>query len=643
MLQEAGLSFKDPHNSSAQDLRNLNKKSAYLFEISWEVCHQIGGINTVLKTKAKYIQKEWKDRYFLIGPYKKESSNFEFEERECAISLIQYLKSRGHPLYTGKWLIPGKPNVILIDIQKTNSHLYDQDNYYLWKDFGINGEHVSAWNDEEFFELLMFGSALSEVLKDCNEYLNSKECQYSDCTLYAHFHEWMSSIGMLLYESYRKSLSEIQSSRIITVFTTHATLLGRYISQENQNFYCAMKSYDPYDAARHYNIFSRFLVERHAAQCANTFTTLSEITAKECEHFLGRKPDVLLPNGLTNHSSTLLHEFQNLHQKAKEKLHEFTVGHFFNRTPFDLDKTLYFFTSGRYEYRNKGMDIFIEALWRLNQYLKEAHSSVTVVAFIITKGNIRSLNVDVLKNHYMFDELKALTHDIEKEIQKNILASVVRGRLPTFEELLSPDRQTQLKRAMHAFKQSTLPPIVTHDVIEDYKDPVLEHLRHRNLVNHEEDRVKIVFHPGFISASNPLFGLEYEDFVRGCHLGVFPSYYEPWGYTPLECITLGVPTVTTDASGFGSEVIRRISDHTKQGVYILPRKAVCPGESAEMLGHIMFEYTKLSRRERIELRNRTEQQSEIFNWENLCKNYLQLYSYDVSKTKEEEIEKVLSL
>src|SRR5205823_5461222 len=138
---------------------------------------------------------------------------------------------------------------------------------------------------------------------------------------------------------------------------------------------------------------------------ATVFTTVSDVTGVEAERLLGRAPDMITPNGINLHKFAAPHEFQHLHAQSKQKINEFVMGHFFPSYTFDLDRTLYMFTSGRYEYRNKGMDLFVEALFRLNQRLKGLPAMFprpTVVAFIITRAATRNINVGVLQNQSMF-------------------------------------------------------------------------------------------------------------------------------------------------------------------------------------------------------------------------------------------------
>jgi glycogen(starch) synthase len=257
----------------------------------------------------------------------------------------------------------------------------------------------------------------------------------------------------------------------------------------------------------------------------------------------------------------------------------------------------------------------------------------TVVSFVITRAATRNINVAALQNQLMFDDLKHTCTDIESGLGQRILSAVSRGRLPSYEELLSKDAQVRIKRAMHAMKNNRLPLIVTHDLIEDGSDPILRHLRHRNLFNAQNDPVKVVFHPEFVTATSPLLSLDYDQFVRGCHLGIFPSYYEPWGYTPLECIALGQPAVTTDLSGFGTYVQNNVPNSKENGIYVMARNRRTPDQSIDELTDYLYAFVQLNRRERIELRNRAERLSDRFDWSVLARHYHQAHDHALQNGK----------
>jgi glycogen(starch) synthase len=273
------------------------------------------------------------------------------------------------------------------------------------------------------------------------------------------------------------------------------------------------------------------------------------------------------------------------------------------------------------------MDLFLESLYRHNQRLKQyVADPPTIVAFIITKAMVKHVNVDVLRNQSMFDELRNTCTDIQGQMGQRLFHSAATGRLPTYAELLPDDALVRLKRAMHAWRTNRQPLIVTHDLVDDANDPTLKHLRHRHLLNAADDPVKVVFHPEFVTATSPTISLDYEQFVRGCHMGIFPSYYEPWGYTPMECVALGLPSVTTDLSGFGAYVERHVADNDEHGIVVLPRREAGFEQSTEILADYLVNFVQLTRRQRIELRNRVERMGELFDWSALARHYDEAHS-----------------
>ena len=593
-----------------------------LFEVAWEVCWQLGGIYTVLKTKAAAMLEKWGDRYCLIGPYNPHTAPMEFEEQPTYGSIrdtLQRLHDQGIKCYFGRWLVPGRPRVILIDHRSRYPHMAE-DKYLMWKDHHID----TPPGDGEVNDVVAFGFAVTEFFRRFTEVVK-------DRPILAHFHEWMGGVAVPRLAHLRVPIA--------TVFTTHATLLGRYLASDNPYFYDHLPWINPDEQAAKYNIYPKFAIERAAAHASTVFTTVSDVTSFEAEKLLGRKPDAILPNGLNIQRFAAPHEFQYLHSEHKQRIHDFVMGHFFPSYTFDLDRTLYLFTAGRYEYRNKGFDLYIEALYRLNQRMKEMLDPPTIVAFIVTRAQTRNINVQVLQNQSMFDELRNTCNEVEAQMGRRLFNAAATGRMPTYAELMPEDAAVRLKRAMHAWRKTYQPLIVTHDLADDANDPVLKHLRHRQLLNGPDDPVKVIFHPEFVTATSPTISLDYEQFVRGCHVGIFPSYYEPWGYTPMECIALGVPAVTTDLSGFGAYVESHLSEKEggrrrtdDGGMLVLKRRERGFDDTVDALVHYLMQFAQLNRRQRIELRNRVERQGENFDWSVLVRHYDDAHNIALERT-----------
>jgi len=585
-----------------------------LIEVAWEVCNQVGGIYTVLRSKVPSMVSRWGSRYCLVGPYEALAAEVEFEPAPLVGVLgqaVKHLQEMGYRVHYGRWLVSGRPHVVLLDVGSVGATL-NEIKYRVWADHGI-----SSSDEPNVSDAVAFGEM-------CRAFLSTLARESSQRhQLVAHFHEWQAglAIPMLRKEGWAGSL----------VFTTHATLVGRYLATSNPAFYDHLPFLDGDREAKNFHVVAQHQIEKAAAHGAHVFTTVSDVTAQECTHLLGRAPDMLLPNGLNIRRFTAIHEFQTLHQQYKERLHEFSIGHFFPSYHFDLDNTLYMFTSGRYEYLNKGMDVTIEALARLNHRLRETASPVTIVFFIITKAAFRSINVRALQTRAMLHEFRTATDAVKDAVGNGLLLAASMGEIPDLNVLMDDYWRLRLRRAIHAWKSNSPPAIVTHDLVDDANDPVLNQLRACRLFNHEDDPVKVVFHPDFVQATSPLFGIEYEQFVRGCHLGVFPSYYEPWGYTPLESIALGVPAVTSDLSGFGSYLEQLVPDHASKGMYVVPRRHNDFHHAAEELTDRLFRFASLGRRERIVLRNSVEAFSEHFDWQNLSRHYNETHDLALSR------------
>ncbi|RKO98151.1 hypothetical protein CXG81DRAFT_11100, partial [Caulochytrium protostelioides] len=606
----------------------LDVAKPLLFEVAWEVANKVGGIYTVLKTKAPVTAEEYGDRYCLIGPLSYKTAPMEVEriakpKNEAMRVTLDCLSHHGIKFLYGRWLIDGAPRVLLLDTSSAYHRMNE------WKTDLYNTAGVpSPSDDHETNEAIVFGylvawflgefayrqKQLAGTLSRSDEKSGKAVQPRQERAIIAHFHEWLAGVALILIRK--------RDLPLATIFTTHATLLGRYLCAGDVDFYNNLKYFDVDAEAGKRGIYHRYCIERAAAHCADVFTTVSHITAYEAEWLLKRKPDGVTPNGLNVIKFSALHEFQNLHARAKAKIHEFTRGHFYGHNDFDLENTIYFFTAGRYEYRNKGVDMFIESLARLNHRLKHYNSPVTVIAFIIMPAKTHSFTVEALKGQAVVKQLRDTVSEMHHNIGQRIFDQAARGIVPDSRNIATEHDLVALKRRIYALKRDGLPPIVTHNMADDSKDPILNQIRQVRLFNAPEDRVKIIFHPEFLNSNNPLFSMEYEEFVRGCHLGVFPSYYEPWGYTPAECTVMGVPSITTNLSGFGCFMDEMISHPSDYGIYIVDRRLKSIEESCNQLADQMFEFCQKSRRQRINQRNRTERLSDLLDWKRMGLEYV---------------------
>lgn len=602
------------------------QKDPLIIECAWEVCNQVGGIYTVIRSKVPAAVEAFGQNYCLLGPLENENISAEFDPihnlSDPIGRTVEKMRNMGLDVRYGHWLVTGRPRVVLLNPQNVFNRL-DSLHRHLNKDFGINThredpllDKVVMWADlnRTFFTILS-----KEVIKGKRKVI-------------AHFHEWMASLPIL-------DISK-ENLPISTVFTTHATMLGRYLAGNDQDFYAKLDKYNWEVESRRFGILPQVKIERLSAHNADSFTTVSDVTARECLHLIGKQPDVVTPNGLNITRYVAYHEVHNRHELFKEKIHEFVIGHFFNSYDFDLDKTLYFFTSGRYEFRNKGFDITLMALQWLNKMMVKEGIDKTVVMFFITKRPTWSINPEVLESRGVMQEIKRNCEAIEKQVGQRLFYAAASSRdehkLPDLNELIDDYWKLRYRRTIQSWKTKQWPIVVTHNLVNDIDDEILNYVRGQQMVNSPLDKVKMVYHPDFIESTNPLFGMDYGQFVRGCHLGVFPSYYEPWGYTPLECVARGVPAITSDLSGFGTYVEKLDPDHDDKGVSVLQRNEVSEKKAAENLGKYMLHFVKSSRRFRMLQRNKIEDFSENFDWKVLIEHYKEAYHVALAKEEDKE-------
>ncbi|XP_075459047.1 glycogen [starch] synthase, liver [Ascaphus truei] len=602
---------------------DLPVEDLLLFEIAWEVTNKVGGIYTVLQTKAKITADEWGENYFMVGPYYEHNVKTQvefFESPNAAIrKSIDVMQAHGCQVYFGRWLIEGSPYVVLFDIGSAAWNL-DKWRGEFWEACNIG----IPFNDREANDALIFGSLTAWFLKELAD-------QFQDTpNIIAHFHEWQSGAGLIL-SRYRKL-------PVATIFTTHATLLGRYLCAANVDFYNKLDQFEIDREAGERQIYHRYCMERASVHCAHVFTTVSQITGIEAEHMLKRKADVITPNGLNIKKFSAMHEFQNLHVMYKSRIQEFIRGHFYGHLDFSLEKTLFFFIAGRYEYSNKGADIFLEALSRLNFLLRVHKSDVTVVVFFIMPTKTNNFNVETLKGQAVRKQLWDTAHSVKEKFGKKLYEALLKGEIPDLNKILDRDDLTIMKRAIFSTQRQSLPPVTTHNMVDDSMDPILNTIRRIGLFNNRADRVKVIVHPEFLSSTSPLLPLDYEEFVRGCHLGVFPSYYEPWGYTPAECTVMGIPSVTTNLSGFGCFMQEHVADPAAYGIYITDRRFRSPDESCTQLTQFLYGFCQQSRRQRIIQRNRTERLSDLLDWRYLGRFYMHARHLALSKMFPEKFE-----
>ena len=487
------------------------KNPPLLIEVAWEVCNQVGGIYTVIRSKAPAMVKNHSGHFCMLGPYVNKNIQAEIEPLNDVEDIFGQaaanLRKKGYDVMYAEWLITGKPRVVLLNPLIEEKAL-GVVKYLLWKNHGIATPAGNTLIDQVIAFAFLSKLFFDELVK-----------LHQGQPIIGHFHEWMSSLPIL--DIARDQLP------VKTIFTTHATQLGRHLAINSPLFYAHLPFFNWEEEAKKFNVVTEAAIEFGCAQKCNVFTTVSEVTARECKHLLKRQPEVIVPNGLNIERFEALHEVQNLHALYKENINEFVMGHFFQSYSFDLDKTLYFFTSGRYEFKNKGFDLTLEALAHLNEQLKEEKSDLTVVMFFVTKREFTSIKPEVLQSRAVMEEIRQVCAAIQKQVGKRFfIESTVRQdqKLPDLNSFIDEYWALRYRRTIQTWKTKSLPQTVTHRLVGEEQDDIVKFISRRRLLNKPDDKVKIIYHPDFINSTNPLFGLDYGQFVRGCHLGIFPSY-----------------------------------------------------------------------------------------------------------------------
>ena len=586
-----------------------------LFEVSWEVCNKVGGIYTVVKSKANLTKQHYKE-YFLIGPYFYEKAAVDFKENEAPKEfkeIFDMLKKEGIACYYGRWQIEGEPNTILIDFEQAVKRKNDIKGW-LWESFKIDSM-ASQW---DFEEPMVWSWAASMLIEEIWKKKQDKK-------IVAHFHEWLAG-SALLHLKRRKV-------KIATVFTTHATILGRAIAGNGQDLYGMLDSLDPEKKAYELKVQDKFLTEKACTEHADAFSTVSEITGIEAEKILGRKPDVLVLNGLDIGKFPTMEELAIKHTTCREKIREFLTFNFFPHYAFDLNHTLVMFIVGRYEFKNKGLDIFIKALGRLNDRLKKDRIKRTVAVFFWIPQETKGVKTELLENKNYFRHIKNYVHYNADDILSHIIYDFVSGRDILKDHLFTKDFLMHVKKDVMHFKRQGNPSMVTHNIDDEEKDPIVKNLLDVGLDNKEDDRIKTILYPVYLDGNDGLINLPYYDAMAGCHLGIFPSYYEPWGYTPLEAAALGVPAVTSDLAGFGRFIERKVENNMDDGIFVLNRFKRDEGEVINDFANMLYEFCKRNKHDRAKNKLSAKELSSLADWKVFISYYIKAHNLALEKIK----------
>lgn len=588
--------------------KTIEAEADLVFEVSWEVCNKVGGINTVLATKAVQMLKNYGDGYYLIGPYLESSAKNQFEEHKPGPELqaiFDSLAGEGIHCHFGRWLIDGEPKVILTDF----SALWQNVNQYkweLWDAYQVDSLNASR----EFDEPVVWGYAVARLLQRIRETFKNEK-------IVGHFHEWLAGSALLFAKKFGFELA--------AVFTTHATTLGRSLAFSNVDFYTAIEEIDAQKEAYHYGIPAKHLLERAAANRCDIFTTVSEITGVECDRFLGRMPDVLLPNGLDLTRSTSFEEVAIKHHFERSRIREFLFYYFFPYYTFDLKNTLFYFIIGRYEFHAKGIDILIKSLGELNQRLKEEKSKKTIVTFFWIPANVSGIEEEIAENRNSYFDIKEFVEENSQEMVESFINSLLTGKSLKDTDVFDDKTHDILERKLKRNKRAGLPSLCTHR-LANRNETIINAFGQAGLTNARNDRVKVIFYPVYLTEHDGLLNLNVQEAIQGCHLGVFPSYYEPWGYTPLESAVEGVAAVTSDLSGVGRFMSHVPRDEKYPGIFVINNFGKDESEILKQLTGVLFDFSTLTRKDRVENKIKARELVQYCDWVNLAENYIDAHN-----------------
>lgn len=536
----------------------------FIFETSWEVCNKVGGIYTVLSTRAKTLQSMMLDKVLFIGPdVWLEKKNPLFEEDFTLLNDWKTaLQGANLKVRIGRWQIPGFPIAILVDFRdffEEKNAIYAE----AWSDFKVDSLHGYG----DYDEASMFSYAAGRVAKEiCEKFLRNQKVVYQA-------HEWMSGLGMLYIKKHLPWVA--------TIFTTHATSIGRSIAGNDKPLYDYFDGYNGDQMARELNMESKHSIEKQSAIHADCFSTVSEITNRECAQLLEKPADAILMNGFETDFLPRGRAFPMKRKKAREQM--LNVANCLMGNSLD-DDTLIISLSGRNDFRCKGIDVFVEALARLN---KRGDLSRNVLALI---------------------EVPCWMKEARKDLSERL------GEKKRFETPLDT-------------------PIITHQLHNMDDDRILNLIKSHHLWNKPNDRVKVILVPCYLDGNDGIFNTPYYDLLIGNDLCVYPSYYEPWGYTPLESAAFKIPCITTNLSGFGLWVnqLKKHEGTLEDGVRVIPRTDINYFEVADEIVNTILRFSQMTNDEVVRIRQNVGKIAEKALWKHFIKYYN--VAYDIALQK----------
>ena len=480
----------------------------FISEVSWEVANKVGGIYTVLSSRAgEMMLRHGAEQVLFVGPRLRPMEEMvDFRAETFCITLPSHISLLGVelPITQGYWLTPGgEAQTILVDY-KPLATVRNQLYYLMWQQYGIQSDLGYGDYDDS----CLFAVAAAATLLAVTPQLASPGSQPI-----AIYNEWITGMGLLYHR--------LQQPNLRSLFITHATTVGRSICSNGKDLYRYFAGYHGDQMASELHVEAKHALEKAAAHTATVFATVSEVTALECTQLLERTP-VILPNGFHALATS------RFKTKARQRLIE-VASQLYGKT-FDPKGTTLVATSGRYEYRNKGIDLIVNSLESLLQ--QQAKLSSDLILYFFIPAWVAEPRADLA---YLLSD-------------------------PNPESSTTPLEYPYLTHWLHNLREDTLA-------------NRLGKLLQRGAT---EQHIYPIFVPTYLDGHDGILGLPYYDLLSALDLTLFPSYYEPWGYTPLESIAYGVPTVTTDLSGFGQAILEfygeSATDSLQHGVQVIPRR-----------------------------------------------------------------------
>lgn len=558
----------EPRKSIAKDLSegatpSVANQIDLLFETSWEVCNKVGGIYAVLSTKARTLGEQFGDKLIFIGPdlWNEDNPSPYFKERKTLLKQAQQKLQLpwGISIRVGRWDIPGAPQVVLVNWGETARHLseiYGE----MWRDYGVDSLH--SYGDYE--ESCAFAVASAIVIQALTQHLKANPSR-----VVAHFDEWTTGMGLLYLKN--------REPRVSTIFTTHATSIGRSICGNGKPLYDYFHQYNGDQMAVELNMQSKHSLEKAAAHNADCFTTVSEVTARECEQLLQIRPQVVTPNGFEPDFVPKTVKYNRLRKDGRDKL--LTVAKAVTGHQYGPD-TFIIATSGRHEYRNKGLDMYLDVLAGLEQ---ELPADQEALAFVLVPGWVKEPSGDVVTNLYFDGAVK------------------------------------------------TQPDYLTHRLHNEGEDEVcrrIEQLQGEGKLK----KLRVIYVPSYLDGHDGVVDITYYDLLPALDLTMFPSYYEPWGYTPLESVAFGVPTITDDKAGFGQWVLDNFQNGLmKSGVYVVDRTDSNYAQAAALIRMAALEYITEDVSLRLKARNLAFLTAAKADWKFFILNYDKAFEIALSR------------